>query len=139
MVLQDPNLYDTTIYDNVASGLKIRGGMSRSEIKSRVTTYLERFNLSHMAHRHARKLSGGEARRVSLARAFAVEPDMIFFDEPFANLDPPTRQTLSMDMVKIIRETGISSILVTHDQTEALRLSDRIVVMNKGRIVQSGT
>jgi tungstate transport system ATP-binding protein len=138
MVLQDPLLYDTTIYDNVASGLKIRG-MGRSEIKTRVTTYLERFNLSHMAHRHARKLSGGEARRVSLARAFAVEPDMIFFDEPFANLDPPTRQTLSEDMVRIIRETGISSVLVTHDQSEALRLSDRIVVMNKGQVVQTGT
>ncbi|HET6420483.1 MAG TPA: ABC transporter ATP-binding protein [Geobacteraceae bacterium] len=138
MVLQDPLLYDTTIYDNIASGLRIRG-MARSEIKTRVMSYLERFNLSHMAHRHARKLSGGEARRVSLARAFAVEPDMIFFDEPFANLDPPTRQTLSMDMVKIIRETGISSILVTHDQSEALRLSDRIVVMNRGRIVQAGT
>jgi tungstate transport system ATP-binding protein len=138
MVLQDPNLYDTTIYNNVAAGLKLRG-MGGSQIKTRVTTYLERFNLAHMANRHARKLSGGEARRVSLARAFAVEPDMIFFDEPFANLDPPTRQTLSMDMVRIIRETGISSILVTHDQSEALRLSDRIVVMNKGRIVQTGT
>jgi len=138
MVLQDPLLYDATIYDNVAKGLKIRG-MGRSEIRTRVLSYLERFNLSHMAQRHARKLSGGEARRVSLARAFAVEPDMIFFDEPFANLDPPTRQTLSADMVKIIRETGISAILVTHDQSEALRLSDRIVVMNKGRIVQAGT
>jgi tungstate transport system ATP-binding protein len=138
MVLQDPLLYDMTIYDNVASGLRIRG-MGRREIKTRVNTYLERFNLSHMANRYARKLSGGEARRVSLARAFAVEPDMIFFDEPFANLDPPTRQTLSEDMVRIIRETGISSILVTHDQSEALRLSDRIVVMNKGQIVQTGT
>ena len=138
MVLQDPLLYDTTIYDNVASGLKIRG-VGRSEIKTRVTRVMKHFNLSHMAHRHARKLSGGEARRVSLARAFAVEPDMIFFDEPFANLDPPTRQALSADMLKIIRETGISSILVTHDQSEALRLSDRIVVMNKGKIVQTGT
>ena len=138
MVLQEPLLYDATVYDNVASGLKIRG-ISRADAKGTVIEYLERFNLSHMANRHARKLSGGEARRVSLARAFAVKPDMIFFDEPFANLDPPTRQTLSEDMVRIIRETGISSILVTHDQSEALRISDRIVVMNKGRIVQTGT
>lgn len=138
MVLQDPLLYDATIYDNVASGLRIRG-ISRSEVKRTVAEYLELFNLSHMAKRHARQLSGGEARRVSLARAFAVKPDMIFFDEPFANLDPPTRQSLSVDMIRTIRETGISAILVTHDQSEALRLSDRIVVMNKGSIVQAGT
>ena len=138
MVLQDPLLFDATVYDNVASGLKIRGIRGPKANKT-VTEYLERFNLAHMANRYARKLSGGEARRVSLARAFAVEPAMIFFDEPFANLDPPTRQSLSEDMVRIIRDTGISAILVTHDQSEALRLSDRIVVMNKGQVVQSGT
>jgi tungstate transport system ATP-binding protein len=138
MVLQDPLLFDATVYDNVASGLKIRG-IGGAKANKTVTDYLERFNLAHMANRYARKLSGGEARRVSLARAFAVEPDMIFFDEPFANLDPPTRQSLSEDMVRIIRETGISAILVTHDQSEALRLSDRIVVMNKGKVVQTGT
>jgi tungstate transport system ATP-binding protein len=102
-------------------------------------TYLERFNLADMAQRSARKLSGGEARRVSLARAFAVEPEMIFFDEPFANLDPPTRQSLTDDMDRIIREKGIAAILVTHDQSEALRMSNRIVVMNAGSIVQLGT
>jgi len=138
MVLQEPLLFDSTVYDNVASGLKIRG-VGRGEMRSRVMTYLERFNLTDMAQRSARKLSGGEARRVSLARAFAVEPEMIFFDEPFANLDPPTRQSLTDDMDKIIREKGISAILVTHDQSEALRMSDRIVVMNSGGIVQSGT
>ena len=138
MVLQDPLLFDATIYDNVASGLKFRG-ITGAKAHKTVSDYLERFNLAHMAKRYARKLSGGEARRVSLARAFAVEPDMIFFDEPFANLDPPTRQTLSEDMLRIIRETGISAILVTHDQSEALRLSDRLVVMNQGRVVQTGT
>ncbi len=138
MVLQEPLLFDSTIYENVASGLKLRG-MGRGEIRSRVMTYLERFNLSDMAQRSARKLSGGEARRVSLARAFAVEPELIFFDEPFANLDPPTRQALTEDMDRIIRENGISAVLVTHDQSEALRMSDRIVVMNSGRLVQQGT
>jgi len=138
MVFQEPLLFDTTVHENVASGLKIRG-FSRRETRDRVLRYLERFKLSHMAQRHARKLSGGEARRVSLARAFAVEPEMILFDEPFANLDPPTRQALSEDMEHIIRETGISAVLVTHDQSEALRLSDRIVVMKGGTIVQSGT
>ncbi|QXE91614.1 ABC transporter ATP-binding protein [Geomonas subterranea] len=138
MVLQDPLLFDATVFDNVASGLNIRG-MGRGEIKKRVATYLERFNLAHMAQRSARKLSGGEARRVSLARAFAVEPEVIFFDEPFANLDPPTRQALTDDMDGIIRDRGIAAILVTHDQSEALRMSQRIVVMNGGRIVQQGT
>jgi len=138
MVLQEPLLFDSTVYDNVASGLKIRG-VGRGEIRNRVPAYLERFNLADMAQRSARKLSGGEARRVSLARAFAVEPEMIFFDEPFANLDPPTRQALTDDMDKIIREKGIAAVLVTHDQSEALRMSDRIVVMNSGSIVQSGT
>ncbi|WP_224981855.1 ABC transporter ATP-binding protein [Geomonas agri] len=138
MVLQEPLLFDSTVFDNVASGLKLRG-LGRAEIKSRVATYLDRFNLAHMAQRSARKLSGGEARRVSLARAFAVEPEVIFFDEPFANLDPPTRQALTEDMDRIIRDRGIAAILVTHDQSEALRMSQRIVVMNAGHIVQQGT
>ncbi len=137
MVLQEPLLFDTTVYENVASGLKIRG-MGRMEIRKRVAACLERFNLTEMARRSARKLSGGEARRVSLARAFAVEPDMIFFDEPFANLDPPTRQALSDDMGRIVRETGIAAIMVTHDPSDALKMSNRVMVMNDGKIVQDG-
>lgn len=137
MVFQEPLLFDTTVYHNVVSGLKLRG-VEGNALKERAGAILERFDLSRMAERHARKLSGGEARRVSLARAFAVEPEMIFFDEPFANLDPPTRQVLSNEIEQIIRDTGIAAILVTHDQSEALRLSDRIVVMKDGRIVQSG-
>jgi len=138
MVLQEPLLFDTTVQENVASGLKIRG-IGRSETRRRVEACLDRFNLTEMARRSARKLSGGEARRVSLARAFAVEPDMIFFDEPFANLDAPTRQSLIDDMGRIIRETGIATILVTHDPSEALRMSDRVLVMHGGKLVQSGT
>jgi len=138
MVLQEPLLFDSTVYDNVASGLKIRG-IGRAELADRVASYLERFRLADFAKRSARKLSGGEARRVSLARAFAVEPEVIFFDEPFANLDPPTRQALTEDMGRVIHEKGIAAILVTHDQSEALRLSNRVVVLNAGGIVQDGT
>ena len=138
MVLQEPLLFDSTVYENVASGLKIRG-LGRSETRERVTTYLERFNLAEMSQRSARKLSGGEARRVSLARAFAVEPEVIFFDEPFANLDTTTRQALTKDMDRVIRERGIAAILVTHDQSEALRMSNRVVALNCGRVVQDGT
>ncbi|HWO99085.1 MAG TPA: ABC transporter ATP-binding protein [Methylococcus sp.] len=138
MVFQEPLLFDTSVFQNVASGLKIRG-LPPKIVKSRTMAALERFGLAHLADRQAGKLSGGEARRVSLARAFAIEPDVIFCDEPFANLDTPTRQVLSEDLEKVIRETGVSGVLVTHDPSEALRLSHRIVVMQEGRIVQSGT
>jgi tungstate transport system ATP-binding protein len=138
MVLQEPLLFDASVEDNVASGLKIRR-LARREAKRRTATYLERFNLTQMAQRSARKLSGGEARRVSLARALVVEPDLILLDEPFTNLDPPTRQSIVNDLEKTIRETKTAAILVTHDPAESLRLSDRIVVMEAGRIVQSDT
>ena len=138
LVFQEPLLFDSTVYDNVACGLKFRG-LGRAETRSQVMTYLELFNLADMAKRSARKLSGGEARRVSLARSFALEPEMIFFDEPFANLDVPTRQALSTDMNRIIRDKGITAILVTHDPSEALRMSNRVVIMNGGSIVQDGT
>jgi tungstate transport system ATP-binding protein len=138
MVFQEPLLFDTTVYKNVASGLKIRG-MKHAEIRERVTRYLKCFSIEHLAQRSARKLSGGEAQRASLARAFAIEPEIIFLDEPFSALDPPTRNALTEDLDRILRETGITAIMVTHDQSEALRMSDRIVVMNNGSIVQQGT
>lgn len=138
MVFQEPLLFDTTVYKNVAAGLKIRG-LSRSEIKNRVMCYLKRFSIDHLADRSARKLSGGESQRTSLARAFAIEPEIIFLDEPFSALDPPTRHALTEDLEKIVREAGITTVMVTHDQSEALRMSDRIAVMNSGKVVQTGT
>jgi tungstate transport system ATP-binding protein len=138
MVFQEPLLFDTTVQKNVASGLNIRG-MKRSDVRERVTHYLKWFNIEHLAGRSARKLSGGESQRASLARAFAIEPEIIFLDEPFSALDPPTRHALTDDLEKVVRETGITTVMVTHDQSEALRMSDRIVVMNNGRIVQTGT
>jgi len=137
MVFQEPLLFDTTVYKNVASGLNIRG-MKKDEIRDRVVRYLKWFNIEHLAFRSARKLSGGEAQRASLARAFAIEPDIIFLDEPFSALDPPTRNALTDDLDRILRETGITALMVTHDQSEALRMSDRVVVMNSGSIIQQG-
>jgi tungstate transport system ATP-binding protein len=137
MVFQEPLLFDTTVFNNVASGLKIRG-MPGEEIRNRVKECLERFSIGHLADRSARKLSGGEAQRASLARALATNPEVLFLDEPFAALDPPTRQSIINDMEKVIRETRIAAVLVTHDESEALRLSDRIMVINGGRIVQTG-
>ncbi|GAM11447.1 molybdate/tungstate import ATP-binding protein WtpC [Geobacter sp. OR-1] len=137
MVFQEPLLFDGTVFGNVASGLKIRG-MAQTEIRERVMTTLELFGMTQLAERSARKLSGGEAQRTSLARAFAIRPEVIFLDEPFVALDPPTRQTLMDDLERILRETGTAAVLATHDQLEALRLSSRMVVMNRGEMVQSG-
>jgi tungstate transport system ATP-binding protein len=137
MVLQEPLLFQATVYENVASGLRIRR-LSRREERGRVLAWLERFGLTGLEQRSARTLSVGESRRVSIARAMAVEPEVVFLDEPFANLDPPTRQAITEDLERTIRETGAAAVLVTHDQSEALRLSQRVVVLQRGTVIQSG-
>ncbi len=137
-VFQESLLFDATVYDNVASGLKLRG-MPRQEIRRRVEHNLERFRINHLARRAARKLSGGESQRAALARAFATEPEILFLDEPFSALDPPTREALIDDLERIFRDTGISVVMTSHDQTEALRLADTMAVMRQGSIVQTGS
>jgi tungstate transport system ATP-binding protein len=138
MVFQEPLLFDATVYENVAAGLKIRKVADR-EIRQQVGACMERFRISHLSERSARKLSGGEAQRTSLARAFATGPEVILLDEPFSALDPPTRQALTEDLEQVLRESGTAAIITTHDQTEALRLADRMVVMHNGSIAQAGT
>jgi len=138
MVFQEPLLFDTTVFDNVASGLKIRK-MKGPEIRSIVEAQLDRFGIAPLSRRSARTLSGGEAQRTSLARAFATHPEILFLDEPFSSLDPPTRESLVEDLERVLRETHITTLFATHDRMEALRLSDRISVMNKGKIVQIGS
>ncbi|MCX5807003.1 MAG: ABC transporter ATP-binding protein [Proteobacteria bacterium] len=138
MVFQEPLLFDTTVFNNVASGLKFRG-VKRSEIKNIVMDNLRRFGIEHLSDRSARTLSGGEAQRTSLARAFATMPEILLLDEPFSALDPPTREALVEDVEKILKKSGITSILVTHDRMEALRLSHRIAVMKDGQILQIGS
>ncbi|MFH1898739.1 MAG: ABC transporter ATP-binding protein [Candidatus Desantisbacteria bacterium] len=138
MVFQEPLLFDATVFDNIASGLKIRG-ISASEIRHTVNELLERFGISHLSNRSARKLSGGEAKRTSLARAFAIKPEILFLDEPFSSLDLPTRELLMEDLERNLKEMGTTAIMATHDQMEAFRLSDYITVMNQGKIVQSST
>lgn len=138
MVFQEPLLFDTTVFNNVASGLKIRG-MKKREIRERVAEQLKRFGIGHLSDRSAKTLSGGEAQRTSLARAFALRPEILYLDEPFASLDPPTRQSLIEDLESILSQTGTTTIFATHDRTEALRLSNRIAVMNGGKILQMGS
>ncbi|OGU03698.1 MAG: hypothetical protein A2X82_10145 [Geobacteraceae bacterium GWC2_55_20] len=138
MVFQEPLLFDTTVLDNVAEGLRIRG-TKRSEARELGMESLELFKIGHLAGRSAHKLSGGEAQRVSLARAFAVKPKLILMDEPFSSLDLPTRIVLAEDLGRILHESGTAAIIATHDRIEALRVVDRLVVMDKGTIVQEGS
>jgi tungstate transport system ATP-binding protein len=135
MVFQEPLLFDTTVFGNVASGLEIRG-MKKDEIHNRATEQLERFGIRHLYDRSARTLSGGEAQRTSLARAFALHPEILLLDEPFSSLDLPTRDSLIEDLEQILQRTRTTAIFATHDRLEALRLSNRMAVMNQGRILQ---
>jgi len=138
MVFQEPLLFDTTVFNNVASGLKIRG-MKKGEIHQKVMEQLERFGIKPLSQRSAKTLSGGEAQRTSLARAFALAPEILLLDEPFASLDPPTRDSLIEDLEHILQQTRTTAVFATHDRMEALRLSDRIAVMHAGRILQIGS
>lgn len=137
MVFQEPLLFDTTVFNNVASGLRIRA-MEKRKIHDRVMEELDRFGIRHLKDRSAKTLSGGEAQRTSLSRAFALKPEILLLDEPFASLDPLTRDCLIEDLRHIFQQTRTTAIFATHDRTEALRLSDRIGVMNRGRILQLG-
>jgi tungstate transport system ATP-binding protein len=137
MLFQEPLLFDTTVLDNVAEGLRIRG-MGRQEARSRAEESLELFRIGHLAKRSAHKLSGGEAQRVSLARAFAVKPELILLDEPFSSLDLPTRIVLAEELGRILHESGTAAIIATHDRIEALRIVDRLAVLDAGRIIQQG-
>ncbi len=138
MLFQEPLLFDTTVLDNVAEGLRIRG-MARQSARKRAVESLELFRIGHLAQRSAHKLSGGEAQRVSLARAFAVKPELILLDEPFTSLDLPTRILLAEELGQILHQSGTAAIIATHDRIEALTIVDRLVVLDGGRIVQEGT
>jgi tungstate transport system ATP-binding protein len=136
-VFQEPLLLDTTVRSNIAAGLNFRHKRAE-DIDQRVRRSAERFGILHLLDRSARKISGGEAQRTSLARAFALEPEIVFLDEPFASLDPPTREGLIEDLHRILKETSTTAVLSTHDQEEALRLADEMAIMNAGGIVQVG-
>ncbi len=137
VVFQDPLLFDVGVLTNVAAGLRFRGVPHR-DAEQAAAAWLARFGVGHLADRHARALSGGEAQRVSLARAFATDPEILLMDEPFAALDAPTRATLVPELRAQLRATGTSAIVVTHDQAEALSLGDHLGVLLDGRLGQLG-
>ena len=126
-----------TVFDNVSYGLRVRGVKS-SELRKKTNYALELVGLDQLAGRFATKLSGGQRQRVALARAICYEPNVILFDEPLSNLDAKLREQMRDEIVRLQKEVGITSIFVTHDQSEALVMSDRIVVMDKAVIQQIG-
>jgi tungstate transport system ATP-binding protein len=137
MVFQESLLFDTTVAGNLESGLKLRH-LPAAARRLRVEEVAGQFGIAHLLGRQARKLSGGEAQRASLARAFAIRPEILFLDEPFSALDPPTREALIDDLALALRQTRTTTVMATHDQMEALRLADTLAVMHQGRIVQTG-
>jgi tungstate transport system ATP-binding protein len=138
LVLQDPLLLDTSVFNNVATGLRFRG-VSRKKIKSQVHSWLKQLGIAHLKDRSSRQLSGGEAQRVNLARAFILKPHILMLDEPFRALDSPTRGKLLEDFQTLLAETETTVLCVTHDMDEALLLGDRIAVIIDGELRQIGT
>lgn len=127
-----------TIFDNVAFGLR-RHGTPKHEVKDRVLQALQSVQLAGMEQRMPAQLSGGQQQRVALARTLVLRPPLVLFDEPLSNLDAKLRQMLRIEIRQLQKRIGFTAIFVTHDQEEAMVLSDRIAVMNKGHIVQLDT
>jgi len=138
MVFQNYALFPhMTIFDNLAYGLRLRK-LSRTDIASRVDEALALIRLEGYGDRYPRQLSGGQQQRVALARAIIINPDVLLLDEPLSNLDYKLRLAMRNEIRRIQRDTGITTVFVTHDQAEALTMSDRIVILSHGRIMQIG-
>lgn len=139
MVFQDYALFpDKTAFDNVAYGLRARK-VSKPEISRRVGEALERVGLAALMDRYPAQMSGGQRQRVALARALVIRPRVLLMDEPLSNLDAKMRLQMRDVILDLVREAGITTVFVTHDQEEALAMSDRIAIMDRGSIAQLGT
>lgn len=137
-VFQSPLLLDMSVEQNVALGLRFRG-VSKEETRERANRWIKALGIESLAKRKASQLSGGEAQRVSLARAFVLEPELLLLDEPFAALDPPTRAKLLEDLLTILKQDHKTAVFVTHNLNEAAKLSHRIAVLVSGMLRQVGT
>ncbi|GGO35909.1 quaternary amine ABC transporter ATP-binding protein [Streptomyces lasiicapitis] len=127
-----------TVLDNVAYGLEIQG-VARAERREKAMKVIEKVGLEGLEQRKPGQLSGGQQQRVGLARALAVDPEVLLFDEPFSALDPLIRRDMQEEVVRLHREEGRTMVFITHDLSEALKLGDRIALMRDGRVVQLGT
>lgn len=131
---------DFALFPHMSVGKNVGYGLGRKhETSNRVDAVLDLVGLAQMKHREPSELSGGQQQRVALARALAPKPELVMLDEPFSNLDLKLRISVRRDVRAILADSGTTSVLVTHDQEEALSLADRIVVMNQGRLEQAGT
>jgi iron(III) transport system ATP-binding protein len=126
-----------TVYQNVAFGLEVRR-VPKSATRTRVARVLELVNLTGLEGRYPSELSGGQQQRVALARSLVVEPSILLLDEPLSNLDAKLRERMRWELKELQRRTGITFVYVTHDQSEAMALSDRIAVMHQGEVIQVG-
>ena len=126
-----------TVEENVAFGLKYRN-VSRADAKRRVREALELVQLPHLGGRYPKELSGGQQQRIALARAIVIEPDVLLLDEPLSALDANLREDMRVELKRIQQRIGITTVFVTHDQSEALAMSDQIIVMSDGRVEQVG-
>jgi ABC-type Fe3+/spermidine/putrescine transport system ATPase subunit len=139
MVFQSYALFPhMTVAANVSFGLRMRG-LPRPEIEQRVKQALTLLGIDALADRYPRQLSGGQQQRVAVARALVMQPKFLLFDEPLSNLDAKLRERMRFEIKALQRRLGITSIYVTHDQAEALVISDRVAVMNDGQLAQVGT
>jgi putative spermidine/putrescine transport system ATP-binding protein len=139
MVFQTYSLFPhMTVAENVSYGLKLRK-VGKAEMAERVKRVLDLVKLPHVADRYPKQLSGGQRQRIAIARALVIEPSLLLLDEPLSNLDAKLREELRDELKRLHQEIGVTTIFVTHDQEEALSLSDRIVVLNDGRVEQIGT
>jgi len=139
MVFQSYALFPhMNVFNNVAYGLRAHH-VKRRDIKKRVLAALDMMELGALASRRPHELSGGQQQRVALARSLVVEPSVMLFDEPLSNLDAKLRVQMRSEIHKLQRRLNITSVYVTHDQVEAMALSDRVVIMNGGQIEQIGT
>jgi tungstate transport system ATP-binding protein len=136
VVFQKPMLLSGTVMENVETGLKFRN-LSRKERERLVGPWLEKLHIDHLARQRARSLSGGEAQRVALAQALVLEPEVIFLDEPFANLDKGIRQELIDEIGTILRAQRITTVMVTHSRSEAAAITDKIYLLEDGEITET--
>ncbi|MDF2000618.1 ABC transporter ATP-binding protein [Peribacillus frigoritolerans] len=139
MVFQTYSLFPhMTVYENLSFGLKLRK-VGKAEQKKKINKALELVKMSGLENRYPRELSGGQRQRVAISRALVVEPELLLLDEPLSNLDAKLRHELRAEIKRLQKEIGVTTIFVTHDQEEALSMSDRVVVMNAGKIEQIST
>jgi tungstate transport system ATP-binding protein len=136
-VFQDPLLMDLSVEDNVALGLKFRG-VDKTETCLRVEKWMKAMGVDTIGKRRAGQLSGGEAQRVSLARAFVLEPELLLMDEPFSAVDPQTRGQLMKDLSELLAHEHRTTIFVTHNLKEAAHMGDRVAVVINGNLKQVG-